>query len=138
MQVNRCLKDKAMDYIDHALGRPLDPMVETYRNYFAAAAEGPQAAQFRASPHWDQGVTRGDMVWFHASDEGRAALRDHLREIGDKHRLYTVSWNGWNMPQIATSHGKARYAKWLDISDSYEISFKGFVATARVRLAQSS
>lgn len=29
-EVNRYLKDKAMDHIDHALGRPVDPMDETY------------------------------------------------------------------------------------------------------------
>ena len=137
MQVNRYLKDKAMDRIDHALGRPIDPMAETYRDYFATAAEGAQAAQFRASPHWDQGVIRDDMAWFHVSDDGRAALREHLREIGDPHRLYTITWDGWDMSQVATSRSKARYAKWLSVSDSYDISFKDFAATAKVRLAQS-
>ena len=29
--VNRYLEDKGMDRIDHALGRPVDPMRETYR-----------------------------------------------------------------------------------------------------------
>lgn len=137
MQVNRYLKDKAMNRIDHALGQPLDPMAESYRNYFATDAGSSEAAQFAASPHWDQGVTRGDMVWFHVSDAGRRALRDHLREVGDKHRLYTVSWDGFDMPQIATSHSKAKYAKWQDISDSYDIPFTAFLTSARVRLARS-
>ncbi|WP_319533384.1 hypothetical protein [uncultured Cohaesibacter sp.] len=35
--VNRSLDDKAMDAIDHALGRPVDPMSESYRNYYCAA-----------------------------------------------------------------------------------------------------
>ncbi|MCL8000024.1 hypothetical protein M8994_17445 [Brucella sp. 21LCYQ03] len=33
--VNRYLKVKALDLIDHGLGRPTFPLQETYRNYFA-------------------------------------------------------------------------------------------------------
>jgi len=135
MQVNRYIRDKAMDHVDHALGRPVDPTVESYRNYFATSVDGNIAAEFRASPNWIEGIRQGDMVWFHVSDQGRAALRDHLREIGDEHQLFTVSWGGYDMPQVAASASKARYARWSALCDVIDVPFMTFAATARVRLA---
>ena len=80
-QVNRYLKDKHFDRIDHALGRPVDPMVKSYRNHFAADAGSDLAAMFRASDHWREGRSDGDMAYFFVTDAGRAALRDHLGEV---------------------------------------------------------
>jgi hypothetical protein len=75
------------------------------------------------------------MLCFSVTTEGRKALRQHLRDIGDRHRLYTVSWGGFDMAQIATSRSKARYAKYLNVSDTCpDLTFKDFAATARVRL----
>lgn len=135
MRVDRYLKDKAMDRIHHALGRPVDPMGETYRKYFAADADGPVAAQMAASPHWRGGRVSDGLHWFYVTDAGRAALRDHLREIGDKHRLYAVTFDGITSTCVATSHAKARYSKWLDWSECRDITFKDFCRSARVRLA---
>lgn len=134
-KVDRHLKDKAMDRIDHALGRPVNPMGETYRDHFAIG-EGALADEFRASPNWALTGKSGTMLFFSVTDAGREALRDHLRNIGDKHRVYIVSYDGYDMEQVATSASKARYAKYLDLSDvRSDLTFKQFQASARVRLA---
>lgn len=41
--VNRSLADPQMDDIDHALGRPRDPLGETYRNHYVAPADSEAA-----------------------------------------------------------------------------------------------
>lgn len=135
-QVNRCLKDKWFDHIDHALGRPVDPMGETYREYFCTDATGDLADKMRASPHWNGPQVRGDMAFFFVSGAGRQALAEHLKTIGDKHRLYTVSYDGNNMTVVAVTAAKARYKKWLDISDCRpDLTFGEFQRSLRVRLA---
>lgn len=135
--VNRYLKDRHFNRIDHALGRPLDPMAETYRNHYATDNDA-LAAKLRASDHWDNGTGKvGGMIFFHVTPLGRQALSDHLREIGSPHRLYQITWDGWTMTQVAKSPSAARYAKWLDLSDSYpELPFVEFLRTSRVRVAR--
>lgn len=134
--VNRYLKDKAMDRIDHALGRPVNPMGETYREYFCTDLRNPEADEMAASPCWHMGrKLDGGMVYFHVTPHGRKVLADHLKSIGEKHRLFIVSYGGFEMQVAAESHSKARYKKWLDVSDASDISFKEFQASARVRLA---
>ena len=136
MQVNRYLEDKAMDRIDHALGRPVNPLAQTYRDHFAASVGSRAAEEMAASPHWRAGGSDGKLQWFFVTRAGQEALRDHLREIGDQHRLYVVIWDGMEMPCVATSPSKARYSKWLDVTDSCcKVSFKDFCRAARVRLA---
>lgn len=134
--VNRYLKDKAMDYIDHALGRPVFPLHETYRNYFAIGESSEIARGFKASPNWDQGKSCGDMSYFFVSATGRQALVDYLQSIGDKNRLFIVDYAGMSLPVVSTSHSKARYSKWLDISDcNDDLTFMDFCKSARVKLA---
>lgn len=137
-QVNRSLKDMAMDRIDHALGRPVDPMTESYRNYFATDAGSKLAKEFDASPYWARNmhVAPGDMAFYHVTDEGRAALRRHLREIGDKHRLYEVTYEGRTETVVAVSAAKAKYRLWLSVSDCFqELTFGRFCRAATVRAA---
>ena len=108
MQVNRYLEDKAMDHIDHALGRPIDPLTESYRDHFAVEHES-AAVTFRASQHWSEGKTWPcGTTFFHVSDAGRQALADHLREIEDPHRAYDVTFQGITTTVIATGAGQAR------------------------------
>ncbi len=137
MQVNRSLKNKAMDHIDHALGRPLDPIGETYRNHFAA---GPaDAKEMAASPYWDAAEKHSRMQFFYVNDAGRRALAAHLREIGDQHRAFVVTFDGHPHTIVATSAAKAKYSWFLDLSDSFqELTFKAFCRRSRVRLAQPS
>lgn len=130
MEVNRYLENKAMDHIDHALGRPLDPMQESYRNYFATYGD-----EFADSPHWVMTGKQGDMVWYSVTDTGRAALRDHLREIGDPNRAYVIQFDGYERRVIAKSAGKAKYSYWREVSDSGpDLTFGDFCKRARVRL----
>ena len=134
--VNRYLKDKAMDHIDHALGRPVDPLEETYRNYFYVVGDTDLRKYMTGSPHWqsDGKVTGGE--YFSVTEAGKKALAAHLREIGDKHRKFIVSWRGYDMPTIAETASKAKYNKWLDVSDIDDsLTFAKFQKTAKVRLA---
>jgi hypothetical protein len=71
--VNRYLKDKPMDRIDHALGRPIWPMRETYRNHYATDATGTLAIDFAFSAHWQQRGQSGDMAFFAVTLAGRKA-----------------------------------------------------------------
>lgn len=132
LKVNRCLKDKAMNHIDHALGRPVNPLGETYREHFAVCAS--EAGRFRDSGHWREGRTDTDLVWFYVTRAGREALADHLKAIDNKSRHFVVSWGGYDMDVVAETHSKARYKKWVEVSDAIDISFGEFTKTARVRL----
>ncbi|MDE3771555.1 hypothetical protein I7G86_07395 [Sinorhizobium meliloti] len=135
-RVNRYLKDKAMDHIDHALGRPVDPLGETYRNHFATGADGKDAKQFAASPNWEKLGRRDDMAFFAVTDAGRKALADHLKKIGDPWKAYEVSFNGYTSIVSAKSSGNAKYQKYLDVSDCYsELKFVDFARQAKVRKA---
>ncbi len=60
--VNRYFVDKHFDHIDHALGRPIYPLRETFRNHFATDANGGRATDFDASPHWTKTGQR-DRPW---------------------------------------------------------------------------
>ena len=136
MQVNRYLENKAMDHIDHALGRPVDPMGETYRNYFYVIGDSELRQEMAASPHWTDDNGKGDGCYFSVTDEGREALFEHLRAIGDKHRRWIVSHAGYETEVIATTAGKARYSYWLDVSDTDDdMTFGKFQKSSKVRLA---
>ena len=127
--VNRYLKDKAMDYIDHALGRPVNPMEESYRNYFYTGA-GDEIG-FDGNPYWKQSASG----YYHVTEAGRKALRQHLHDLGSKHRLFIVTFDGMEMSEVAKTHSEARYLKWLGVRDSYEISFGEFAKNSKVRVA---
>lgn len=136
MQVNRYLKDKAFDHIDHALGRPVDPMAETYRNHYAVNVGSPEVDTMSASPYWRDLGRNGQLYIFAVTIQGREALRNHLRMIGDRNRLYSVVFGDSVTKVVATSRSKARYTKWLELSDCCpDLTFKKFQAEARVRLA---
>ena len=135
-EVNRYLDDKAMDHIDHALGRPVDPLGETYRNYFYVIGDTELRRHMTSSPHWQSSgvVTGGE--YFAVTADGRAALAAHLKAIGDKHRRWIVSFRGYDMPTVAVTESKARYSKWLDISDTDDsLSFARFQRESKVRAA---
>jgi hypothetical protein len=137
--VNRYLKDKAMDRIDHALGRPADPLRETHRSYFAVGTDNDIAAAFRASPHWEEAPPSGineDMRWFYVTDAGRKALAEHLKAIGDSTRRFVVNYWEYSDVVAAETPAKARYRKFLDVSDTWsELTFAEFQRNSRVRLA---
>lgn len=136
-QINRSLADKAMDRIDHALGRPLNPLSESYRNRYAAPAGSREAEEMRGSPYWSEGATinRGTLTMFHVTPAGEDALSAHLREIGDPHRAYAVTFDGHTSIVAATSRTRARYRHWLDVSDSLsDLTFREYCRRTSVRL----
>ena len=126
-----------MDAIDHALGRPVDPMVETYRNRYVTGANDKTALAFRTSSHWREYRISDDTAGFEVTAAGREALRDHLKEINDPWRLYVVSYDGYDMEQVGKSRGNAKYRKWCAITDAFpDLPFTVFCSTARVRLSR--
>ena len=142
-QVNRYLKNQEMDHIDHALGRPVDPLNKShsYRDHFALC-DLDEIAEFRKSPYWDEGKSGHGTTFFHVSDEGRAALAAHLKDIGDPNRLYAVTYApDWSeKPEAnliaAKSRGAAKYAHWIDLSDCLcDLTFKDYCKDVSVRLA---
>ena len=140
--VNRYLKNKAMDRIDHALGRPVNPLDHeiTYRDHFATDCPD-QIAEFRGSPHWQEGHTQWGMSFFHVTDDGRQALSDHLKDIEDPHRLYCVTWRpgrseSYTRDIAAKSRGAARYAYYIIVSDvNHDLTFGDFCRQSTARLA---
>lgn len=135
-QVNRYLEDKAMDHIDHALGRPVDPREESHRNYFYVIGNTDLRRDMASSPHWESTGKTNDGEYFSVTEEGRAALAAYLKEIGDKHRRWIVSYAGYDMEVVATTRGKARYSKWLEISDVDDsLTFSKFQRNSQVRPA---
>ncbi|WP_322884289.1 hypothetical protein U8C35_09755 [Sinorhizobium medicae] len=133
-RVNRYLKDKAIDHIDHALGRPVDPMGETYRNHFAVSKGSELATAFEASPNWQLNGYRDGMAFYSVTDAGRKALKDHLKAIGDPWQPYSVTWGGHTVLIAAKSIGNAKYSTYLDVSDCYsELKFVDFAREAKAR-----
>lgn len=134
--VNRYLTDKAMDHIDHALGRPVWPERESYRNYFATDVRSGTAAKFEASSHWElQSVTPDAMGFYSVTADGRAALAAYLADH-DRHRPFVVTFNGISTIAPAKSAAKARYATFLDVRDVYcDLTFGDFARHTSVRVA---
>lgn len=134
-RVNRYLKDKAFDHMDHALGRHFDPAGETFRNYFATEAGGVLAQQFDASPWWALSGVRHDMAYYHVTDAGIAALKEHLAENAPI-KAFVVSFNGYSETVTAKTASAAKYDYWVCVSDVYcDLKFIEFARQARVRRA---
>lgn len=135
-KVDRYFKDKAMDHIDHALGRPTFPLRESHRNYFATDANSDLARQFMASPNWEKTGQRDDMAYFSVTDLGRHALVDHIEALGNPWKAYVVSFEKYTKIVPAKSRSAAKYSWWLEISDCWEdLRFIDFAKHARVRIA---
>jgi len=132
-QVNRYLENKAMDRIDHALGRPVDPMAETYRTHFAASVGTDEAIEMAASGHWRDLGAAGDIHMFSVAPAGRAALSRHLDEIRDPHRLFVIQFDGHESSIVGTTPGNAKYRYWLELDG--HLSFPDFCRRCNVRLA---
>lgn len=71
--VNRYIElSEIMDNIDHALGRPVDPLGETYRNHFECASVD-EAISLEQTGYW---VRKGCICSVNRA--GRAALKRYL------------------------------------------------------------
>ncbi len=132
--VSRCLEDKPLDHIDHALGRPTWPLRESYRNYFATAADSEYGRAFRASPHWEAGpVLPGGLTCFRVTPAGRSALDEHLKALG-VHNRFAVTFAGQAHVVSAATAAKARYSRWLDLCDILpDLTFGTFQRRSSVR-----
>lgn len=134
--VNRYFVDKAIDHIDHALGRPVWPLRETYRNHFATDANGGKAAEFDASPHWTKTGQRDDMAYCSVTDLGRAALADHISDLPDPVQPFEVTFDGYTHIVPERTRSRAKYAYYLVVSDAWsELTFRAFCKRATVRRA---
>ncbi|SCM73437.1 conserved hypothetical protein [uncultured Pleomorphomonas sp.] len=138
LRVDRYLENKAMDHIDHALGRPLDPLGETYRNYFATGSR-----MFDGDPNWTLvDISKGGTLIYSVTDEGRQALADHLKAVGSKDRAFvvTVEIDGvideWSV--VARSRSKARYSRYRDLVDVFpDLTFGAFCRRSTCRLDEA-
>ena len=136
--VRRSLKDRAMDHIDHAIGRPVWPLRASYRNHFAVEVDSDLAADFEASEHWTKGRVSGGMAFYHVTDAGRRALAVYLDGLDDdqRRRAFVVTFDGHPRIVPAKTRASARYSEWLTISDSWsELTFAEFMKRSTVRLA---
>lgn len=90
----------------------------------------------RASEWWKEGVTRGDMTFFHVGEAGREALRAELANTGTHGRLYEVSRGCVNGAAYvrAKSRAAAKYAAYIEADLDW--SFMEFCEGLRVRLAR--
>jgi len=134
--VNRYLKDKAMDHIDHALGRPVWPLRESYRNHFAVETGSKLAKEFDASPYWRSGRSFGGMASYSVTDDGRKALVDHLATLAEPHWAFIVTFGEFSRIVPAQTRAKAKYAYWLEVGDClHDMTFGEFSKRASVRRA---
>lgn len=131
-KVNRDLTDRALDLIDHALGRPTFPLKETYRNYFATSEGNPEAAHFAQSPNWEISSERFGMTYYAVTKEGRQALSDHLKTLPDS-KTFIVKYWAWSKIVVAKSRASARYNVYLEVSDAGDIPFREFLKISSVR-----
>lgn len=133
--VNRYLKDKELDQVDHALGRPVWPLRESYRNHYATEAGGEIAIAFDQSAHWKRGGTHGRMAFYHVTQEGRAALAEHLTFIPSA-KAFVVRYQRHESIIPAATAAKARYAYFRLIREVCpDLTFVEFATDARVRAA---
>ncbi|MBK0024144.1 hypothetical protein IAE29_21940 [Ochrobactrum sp. S46] len=131
-KVNRELDDRAMDLIDHALGRPTFPLKEAYRNYFATSEGNQEALHFEQSHHWKRSGERFGMMYYSVTNEGRKALADHLRTL-PQFKPFVVKYWEWSKIVTAKSRAAARYNVFLDVSDCGDISFSEFLKVSSVK-----
>ena len=89
-----------------------------------------------ASPHWAEGKRGVSLRYFYVTDAGRAALAEHLREIGDPHRAFSITFDGHTRAVVAVSRSKARYSHFLDLSEVMpDLKFVDYCRRASVRAA---
>ncbi|ATN32862.1 hypothetical protein ACO34A_03475 [Rhizobium sp. ACO-34A] len=132
--VNRYFTDKAMDCMDHALGRPADPLLPTYRNHYAIDASCTQAAAFAASPHWQKMGERDGMAFFSVSQVGKEALSQFLLALERPWKRFEIWFEGYPSVIAAQSRAKARYDAFLRVSDfRCDLTFRDFIKTSAVR-----
>ena len=132
-RVNRYLKDKAFDHMDHALGRYFDPAGETHRNHFATEAGGELADEFNRSPFWALSGQQHGMAYYYVTEAGIAALKDHLAEHAPT-TAFVVSFDGYSSTLVAATASAAKYKSWRCVSDvNSDLTFIEFCRSARVR-----
>ncbi|RUM98085.1 hypothetical protein EET67_09695 [Pseudaminobacter arsenicus] len=127
-----------MDRIDHALGRPIWPLRETYRNHYATDATGALAIDLAYSAHWESLGQSGSMAFFAVTVTGRKALADYLDSMDatQRHRAYLVTYEGHSRIVPAKSRANARYSEFLTIRDCFsELTFGEFIRASSVRQA---
>jgi len=133
--VNRYLRDPQIDDIDHALGRPVFPLRESYRNYYATEDDGELARRFDASPFWIKTARSSRMAFYSVTNAGRDALALHLSTLTPV-RAFEVRYRGYRRIVPAATRSRARYSYFRDLREfDPDLQFAEFAYLARVRLA---
>lgn len=132
--VNRYFHDKAIDRIDHALGRPLFPLLETNRNHYAVGVTDLLVIEFSFSADWQRLGEQGTIAFFAVSDAGRRTLDRHLAGLAEPWLGFEISYEGHSWIEAAKSAAQAKYAAFLGLRDSdSELTFGQFCAAVRCR-----
>ena len=133
MQNNRNLNDSRIDALDHALGRPTNPLAECSRNFFGVSVGSDQAAKMKADPYWTHTRDFMGTSGFSVSPDGKKALYYYLKSNWIPPKRYDVTWNGSTRNVSADKPSKAKYTAWLDMD--IDLPFGEYVRTASARVA---
>lgn len=125
--------DADFDDMHHALGRPDGPHVEPYRNRYICATQGPQGDRFDALGLWRRAgtINDGSDTVYVVTDEGQRLTMVWLvaRQRAAGLRPWVVHGGGITARTIvAKSRSAARFDVYREISDTYDMTFREFVA----------
>lgn len=137
--VRRCLEDPSLDEVDHALGRPFDPLGDTSRDHIAAQPGSKSDLALAESTWWERAPgTPYGLHLYRVTGAGREALAAYLAKTS-KHRLWVVRWRGYTWEVVATTLGKARFQGWTSVTDSYpSLAFVQFLTESKITPASRS
>ena len=79
-EMNRVLDDPFYDNIDHALGRPKDPLGKTARNIYQVAHVDEASLSRFANPYWERIFATDTLSTFVVTHQGRWALHNYLKK----------------------------------------------------------
>lgn len=133
---HKSLKNPDMDDLYHALGRPVDPLMESYRNrYFAPDV---MIDELTASPFWHR---FDDTNYFEVSAAGRKALDGYLASISDPTRVWEVRLNDHDGSYVssyaADSREQAVHHAIASLQDSGYLSVSEFIRHTEIRQSGS-
>lgn len=126
--------DEDFDDMHHALGRPDGPWVEPSRNYYVCGVSSPQAERFAILGHYwllSGLINRDTDAVFRVTPEGQRQVMAWLalRRLSKGERPFLVMCPGWTTKTIvAKSRSAAKYARYLEISDLWDGSYRDFLA----------
>jgi hypothetical protein len=119
-----------MDELDHALGRPDDPVLDTTRNFFGVGEDDACVDDMKNNPHWKLSRVFMGTAGFVVSTEGKVALHEYLHKNWTPPKRYDVTWMDSTQTIVAKTAGAAKYSLWLDC-DFTDLPFGEFLKESK-------